>query len=418
MPSNFLLRKRDDNTPPVGNRLLGRAGDERENPVRPGTAAEPDAGFVPVDTRGGQPTSPTTMQPAKLSVPVFSNAPSPTDELGSLINTPLSRLPSFQRAMDARQKRIALEAMPTYTDSKGKVQQGMQDHDGRLQSGLKGLVQGMAENFSGGGVRDWNDFAGRLTGTIGRGIGGAIVPEWNEWQERSQEIARLRAEEQDAMKGVEWESKMATAQVNRDDKVADNDRQQKGLDDRIARHKMQNMKDEQKMLLEPIFKRGYYYEGDNPQEDEALAKSGLILPDFDNSRKPITDNGVRKAWNPEKRTYEQMQGSEVDPDDVPMTFVVDGEKITASSKYFLNYKAGVERQKSQQTFQAGENEKNRQVQWARIKQAAEQFKARTANEVVARRAAIQKALEAGDIQQPEADELLDILKRNNPDFFQ
>jgi hypothetical protein len=146
------------------------------------------------------------------------------------------------------------------------------------------------------------------------------------------------------------------------------------LTERKARNSILNMKTEQQTALAPIMKRGYYYEGDNPDEDAKLKSLNIVLPDFDSSRKPINDNGVRKSWNPQTRSYEQQQGTDVDPDEQPMTFEVDGKPITASTKWFINYAGAKERQQSQQTFQTQQQQRQFEQQ-DRVQAANKQFTA-------------------------------------------
>ncbi len=372
----------------------------------------------PIDqAQGGMVGAPPQSDPSQPQVGQFSNDPTNVDKAGAMMsgNTLLGS-PIYQQILQNQQKLIALKAQPTYVNKRGETVAGMKDEDGRWQSGLKGLVAGLAENFS-SPVRDMNDFYARLSGGISRGVGGAIVPEWNEHAERQREIQRLEAETGDMGKMAEFNSKMMSQDATRQNQSRRTDIAQGQLDERQNRNSFLKIKDEQKMLLEPIFKRGYFYEDDtDPATLQKLQSLGITLADFDNRHKPRQVNGQWEQYNPATRSYEPTQGLPVDPDEVPMTFNIDGQQITGSVKQFVGYAAAKERQQSQQTFQAGENTKTREVQWARIKQSAEQFKAKSGSEYAAKILSISEAEDEGSISPEEAAELKTALKRNNPDF--
>lgn len=380
-------------------------------PTDPGAA---DTGSMPIDPAMQDASGAPAAAPGQAPPATQPLDPTVINRVGDMMANPaLMNSPMYQQIADNRNKLIALKMQPTYVNKKGETVQGVQDKNGRLQSGLKAFLGNLAQP---GQVRDWSDLLAKVSGSISAGVTGSIVPEWDENNDRLREIQRLEDETRNMMGMAEWDSKMQTQQSTRANQAARTNIANGQLQERVARNQWVQTKDEHKAALEPIFKRGYYYEGDNPEEDAKLAKLNVVLPDFDNSRKAIVDNGQRKAWNPQTRSYEAMQGSEVDPDDVPMTFSVDGKEITASRRQFVGYAGAKERQASQQTFQADENKKNREVQWAKIKQAATQFKAKTASDLVVKRLAIQKSVENMDISQEEGDELLQILNTNNPDF--
>jgi len=292
------------------------------------------------DEVSNQTDSPTS------EIPDFT-APDKTRQISDLLASGALNSPYFERIRQNQAKLIQLETMPVV------------DANGRGKSGLKALVEKLAESFDPRyPVRGMGDVYARLTGAVVSGAGGAIVPEWDERADIEREKRRIQKENETLLEygKADWQyqQQQATLGLNVEKQKTSQQRADayvKQVDDRIARNKILNLKDEQKSALEPIFKRGYYYEGDNPDEDAKLAGLKIILPDFDNTRKPMVENGVRKAWNPETREYEQVQGTEVDPDDVPLTFQVDGEKITASAKYFLNYKAQKEARQDNQNFQ-------------------------------------------------------------------
>jgi hypothetical protein len=304
--------------------------------------------------------------------------PDVTQQVSNMIaNGSLMRSPYYAKILENQQKLIALRAQPTYVNKRGETVPGMKDQDGRLQSGLKAVVERLSRM---GPTPDWGSLAAGVAGAASAGVAGAIAPEWNEWADRNREIQRLEQEnarmigEQRAVSGLE------TQETNRNLASERVKIQQQQLQMRKARTDVQNLNDTQKTALEPIMRRGYYYEGDNPDEDAKLKGLGIILPDFDNSRKPVNDNGVRKAWNPQTRSYEPVEGVEADPDEQPMTFEVNGKQITASTKWFLNYAGAKERQESQQAFQREQQQRTFDQQ-NRIQAANQQM---TANQLTER----------------------------------
>ena len=327
--------------------------------------------FVGFDMNGQKMEAPPPQPEKNISqVPVFSNEKSREQLLAEVMSGALSGNPYFDKIRENQAKLIALRGMPTYVNKKGETVRGMRDEDGRLQSGLKALVARLATM---GPTPDWGSFGAGLAGAASAGVTGAIMPEWNEWAERERQMQRLEQENEQLLGygQKDWQYRREQAQLGLSaEKEAARQEQfntresrlNRQLDDRVSRNKILNLRDEQKMFLEPIMKRGYFYEEDtDPATLERMRALGIVLPDFDNRYKPQEQNGVWMGYNPETRKYEQVEGMPQDPDETPMTFMVDGEKITASAKHFLNYKAGLERQEKQQSFTASENEKNRNL---------------------------------------------------------
>lgn len=342
-------------TAPDGGPPVQTLGGMDQTGLPPRAGLQKDGLIVENDTvpdGGGAVSPPSAPQPNQNPMTDLSTVNKVSDALanGSLMNSPLMQTIAANQA-----KLISLKMQPTYVKN-GKTVNGMQDKNGRWKSGLRAMLENLSQP---GDTRDWGGLLAKVSGSISAGVTGAIVPQWDENVDRLREINKLENETKDLMGMAQWQSQMATADVNRENsqrRVAVSESQ---LDERKARNAYLKVRDDQKSAVEPIFKRGYYYEGDNPDEDAKLAKLNIVLPDFDNSRKPVVDNGQRKAWNPQTRTYEPIQGSEVDPDEVPMTFSIDGQNITASRKQFMGYAGAKERQQSQQAFTAKENDKNR-----------------------------------------------------------
>lgn len=343
-------------TAPDGGPPVQTLGGMDQTGLPPRAGLQKDGLIVENDTvpgGGGAVSPPAASSPQQNPMTDLSTVKKVSDALanGSLMNSPL-----MQQIAANQAKLISLKMQPTYIDRSGKTVNGMKDMDGRWKSGLRAMLENLAQP---GQTRDWGSLLAKVSGSISAGVTGAIVPEWDENVDRLREINKLEGETKDLMGMASWQSQMATADTNRENSQKRVAVSQGQLQERQARNSYLKVRDDQKSAVEPIFKRGYYYEGDNPEEDAKLAKMNIVLPDFDNSRKPIVDNGQRKAWNPQTRTYEPIQGSEVDPDEVPMTFSIDGQNITASRKQFMGYAGAKERQQSQQKFQSTENEKNR-----------------------------------------------------------
>lgn len=381
-------------------------------------AEQSNGGFVDPTTEGPQPVAGAAIDPAKgPPAPVFSNEPSTLDSIGEMIRTgSLNNSPYMQQIAANYQKLIALRAQPTYVNKKGETVQGMEDQDGRWQSGLKALVAGLAEQYGNGPVRDWNEFYARLGGSIGGGIGGAIAPEWNEWAERGRQIQRLEGETKQMMGMAEWQQKMQGMDIRNQTAVQKQDLNERKFAHRQEEDEFKRHDSNKKNLFRQIAQAGRYIRGENRELDDQLAAAGITMSDFDKNIKPQNRNGQLFTYDFEAKDWVPSKGLPDDPDEIPITYSVDGKTVTSSMKRFLGYAGAKERQASQHAFTAGENEKNRAVQWARIKESAEQFRARNAAEITQRRLAIQKSLDEQSISQDEANELLDILKRNNPDY--
>jgi hypothetical protein len=340
----------------------------------PGRTA-PAAGDEPVGDNTGY--GGNTQQP-----PPDVSGPSVTDQVSTLLsNGTLMDSPYYQQILQNQQKLIALRAQPTYVNKHGQTVQGMKDEDGRLQSGLKAAVERLAHM---GPVTNWTQLAAGVSGAAGAGVAGAIVPEWNEYADRDREIRRLEKENADMLKDSQGLSTIQGREVNQQMAAGRLKVQQGQLQERVARDKIQSMSEQQKQALAPIMSRGYYYEGDNPDEDQKLAGLGVILPDFDKTRKPMNDNGVHKVWNAQTRSYEQAAGTDVDPDDQPIDFQVDGKPVTASTKWFINYAGAKERQQTQQSFQKEQQQRgfdqqnrvvaaNRQMTATQLTQALQKY---------------------------------------------
>lgn len=375
------------------------------------------------DMREPEAQSPTSN--VQSPPPTFTNEKSREELLSEVMSGALSGNPYFDKIRENQTKLIALRAMPTYTNDKGEVKEGMKDKDGRLQSGLKALVARLATM---GSTPDWNSLLSGAAGAASAGIAGAIAPEWNEWAERSRQMQTLSQENEQLLEfgQRDWQFRKEQAalglnidkeQARREQFETREDRLNRQLDDRVGRNKIMNLRDEQKMLLEPIFKRGYFYEEDTDDATKAkMRELGIVLSDFDNRHKPKQINGQWMEYNPETRSFEPSKGTPVDPDEVPMTFMVDGEKITASAKHFLNYKAGMERQEKQQQFTASENEKNRQASRERfltgLKLRVEQDARRGAFDRAKLLLQAKKDLEMGDIDRETYDEIVNIANNN------
>jgi hypothetical protein len=348
-------------------------------PVRTPVKAAPPSGDESIDQPGGNQyggnnntnTAPAAAQPNPASS-VDVTQPNATKTVSDMLaNGSLVNSPYYQQILENQQKLIALRAQPTYVNKRGETVNGMKDQDGRIRSGLKAVIENLAQPRQ---IRNWGDLGGMLAGGAGAGVAGAIAPEWNEQADRQREIQRLENETEHMIHDVQQMGAITGREVNQNLALGRLQNSNAQLTERKARNSILNMKTEQQTALAPIMKRGYYYEGDNPDEDAKLKSLNIVLPDFDSSRKPINDNGVRKSWNPQTRSYEQQQGTDVDPDEQPMTFEVDGKPITASTKWFINYAGAKERQQSQQTFQTQQQQRQFEQQ-DRVQAANKQFTA-------------------------------------------
>lgn len=339
--------------------------------------AQPMNGFVPVDIptpaptpvstdaptgsgqpddyqyagRGTTPVAAPTDQPqtangkqAPMQVPAL-NQPSPVGDLAQYLGTPIAQLPAFKAAMDARNKLVALDAMPTYTDKNGKVVTGMQDTNGRLQSGLKGLVGGLAHEFdpAAGPVRSWGDLASRATYSISRGVAGAAVPEFDEWADRQRQKAILEQQAQDAEKALTVQEHALSADALNRYRSANTEIKQGSFEERKNQNAIKNLRADKKELLDPIMKRGWYYAGTDPDEDQKLADAGITLKNFDKRHPDITDgDGSRKTFDADQQAYVPTQGTTIDPDKKPIDLDIDGHHITTTLKTWLPYQGQVD----------------------------------------------------------------------------
>lgn len=233
----------------------------------------------------------------------------------------------------------------------------------RGMSALKGAMMQLGNNPRLRNARDWSDVASGAGSAIGGLAGGAINDTWDEEVKRGEIIGGLQNEikTNNEQIGVEQrvENQNNQTAIRQQQVVLAGQRQKKQgemIDSRIARNEAQNLSAEQKSVLDPIFKRGYFYEDDVDEATKAKMKSlGIVLADFDNRHKPVEQNGQWLEYNVETRRYEPTQGVPTDPDDVPMTMNVGGKNMTASTKQFLGYLS----HKEDQAFAAGQKDIDR-----------------------------------------------------------
>jgi hypothetical protein len=163
-------------------------------PARTPVKAAPPSGDEPIDQPGGNQyggntnntnTAPAAAQPNPASS-VDVTQPNATKTVSDMLaNGSLVNSPYYQQILANQQKLIALRAQPTYVNKRGETVNGMKDQDGRIRSGLKAVIENLAQPRQ---IRNWGDFGGMLAGGAGAGVAGAIVPEWNEQADRQREI--------------------------------------------------------------------------------------------------------------------------------------------------------------------------------------------------------------------------------------
>jgi hypothetical protein len=192
-PASYLTRGEND-PPPARTKAPPSTGDETID--QPG--GENYGGNIPEQTGFRE------IDVTKRSV---------TDEVSRMISDgSLMRSPYYQQILENQQKLIALRANPTYVNKRGETVRGLKDQDGRMQSGLKAVVDRLSKPVA---TPDWASFGGYLAGGATAGVAGAVVPEWNEHADRNREIQRLENENARMITEARAVSQMQTQEVNR-----------------------------------------------------------------------------------------------------------------------------------------------------------------------------------------------------------
>lgn len=259
----------------------------------------------------------------------------------------------------------------------------MPDHDenGRVKSGLRAALEGLAEMFDPryGLVKDWGEFGARAAGAAGRGIGGAINPAWDEKADKEKARVKFRAD-------YEQYSKDADAEVNRAAKQAQIENME--TDNQFQRDKFKSQEEQaaekaKQTSRRDFYRRNQYFDPTKATEAQIkeLAKFGetpFSIGHYDVTKPNVkVMNGVSFVWNPATRSFEEsnipkdasksiVEYKVKDPDtDVEYTYATTQEKAASLKTQLLSaglsIQAASERQTSQQQFTQKENEKNRAI---------------------------------------------------------
>lgn len=205
--------------------------------------------------------------------------------------------------------------------------------DSRLRSGLEAIGKGL-EIFQPkyGMVRNWDELFSRLGAVPGAFVGGLVNDKWDEQAEQQSGLARNQTEQERLDKRVKTESdsiynKERVSNMQRDDE-ARTERDRLNAEDKSGKATLAL----RRQLLSQINTQQFYKKGVNAQLDAQLAKAEIEIADFDNTKKDIVENGVRKRYNAASGQYEQIAGTEVDPDDVPINVKIGGVPTQMSVK--------------------------------------------------------------------------------------
>lgn len=359
-----------------------------EEPISP-EAIEAEA---PIDTTAQRPASTFLLDPTAINVQPPSDAPQgtvavpppnvpvldPTANPAGAINAAVTRVPQLlARNKELSDAMTVIQNMPitkqdgtfenplaAVTKDPALLEAGKKlARNSRGKSALLGLIHNLSKNPRLANAKDWGDVAGGVAYGLGGLAGGAIHDTWDEEKKRGEIIGGMQEEIGRNEGQIKTEQQVANQNaqtaIRQQQVVLAGQRQKKQgemIDSRITRNEMQNLSAEQKTVLDPIFKRGYFYEDDVDEATKARMKAlGIVLADFDNRHKPVEQNGQWLEYNVETRRYEPVQGVPTDPDDVPMTMNVGGKTMTASAKTFLGYLG----QKEGREFQAEQKEIDR-----------------------------------------------------------
>lgn len=259
----------------------------RRNDPYSAKAFNEDAGRIPqpqsLSKKLGTPdasATPPARRPVDLSNPLApSNPLDQNSKIPELIAASANSniLPTI---LTAREKR--LKAQEDRFTTQETLINGMPvtDQNGRVKSGLRAALEGLAEMFDPryGSVKDWGDLAARAAGGVGRGIGGAINPAWDEKADKEKARVKFRTE-------YEQYSKDVDAEVNHAAKVAEI--QNKETDNRREDEKVKSREriSERNSVLRQIQTRRRYKRGENPEFDEKLNSLDIEQSDFEPDKK-------------------------------------------------------------------------------------------------------------------------------------
>lgn len=206
--------------------------------------------------------------------------------------------------------------------------------DSRLRSGAEAAAKTLAEAFSMkyGLVKDWDELVARLGAGVGGFVGGVIHDKWDEEDERLRNLDTNKKQLGDLNTAEDqyYQTRFKASQMEnmeRDDRARD-DRDEQSTKDKEERRKLTL----RQQLLGQINLQKSYRKGADPAFDSQLADAGIELQDFDHTKPNITENGVRKAWNPASGKYEQIAGTEVDPEEAPLDVKINGVPTRMSRK--------------------------------------------------------------------------------------
>lgn len=231
---------------------------------------------------------------------------------------------------------------------------------------------------------------GLLNGVLsGRGLIGGI-PEaiengtnrnFSEQRRDNQQLGSLLPQLGQQQKQEEFQTGQGLKKAQVDNMAADNEHNRRRLEQDNTNKEADRKLKQGKQVLSQVTAQKAYKKGANSALDKQLADAEIEISDFDHTKKDITENGSRKRFNPTTGAYEQIAGTEIDPDEVPIKVKISGVETMMSVKEMnkmlfqqgMNafnqgqnnarnvYSQGQQnvRQNDQQSFTAGQNEMTR-----------------------------------------------------------
>lgn len=210
---------------------------------------------------------------------------------------------------------------------------------------------------------------GGLGGGIAEGVRGATDRNYNEKLDDQRELNRLypRLSQQQQAEQQQRQAELQTAQIGaakirpalEQRRINQRDTE---LELRRSRQDVQALNAEQKNALSAIFKRGFYREGANPEEDRRLAELGIVLPDFDSRKREVKEQ-AGKFYQRDPDTNQWVETNmPTDESEVPIDFEIGGKRMKLRPRDIAGIEAANQRQQSQQTFTAEQNQLNREQQ--------------------------------------------------------
>lgn len=260
------LRRNDPYSVRAFNEDAGRIPQPQSLSKKLGT---PDKGATPPARRPfdlSRPLAPSNPLDQNSKIPELIAASADSNILSTILTAREKRRKAQEKQLETQETLI--NTMPET------------DQNGRVKSGLRAALEGLAQMFDPryGSVKDWGDLAARAAGGVGRGIGGAINPAWDEKADKEKAKAKFQQDYEQYSKDADAEIGLYLKQKQAENTDADNRREDE-------KAKSRERISERNSVLRQIQTRRRYKRGENPEFDEKLDSLDIEQSDFEPDKK-------------------------------------------------------------------------------------------------------------------------------------